>query len=321
MAIEILVVEDFERMSAVAAELAERRIAEFQRERSGVVLGLATGGSPTGLYQRLAAAANEGRVDSARWRTFNLDEYVGLPGENAAERTLHPESYAWFMIEHFFGLLSRKPASMSVPWGTLIDQGRLREELEGHPEDWEYRGAATGKAIVIRPEASSSHLAWVRGEVLEAYARRIESAGGVDLQILGVGGRGHVAFHESGIPFDLPGLLLVELDRVTREHAVADGHFPSLEDCPRYAVTMSLRLVFQARSALLLANGSRKTRAVARSLLDAPSEDVPLSYVQTYAEAGGQLTMVLDGEAAAELPARRSELESRGYVLQDLRTA
>jgi glucosamine-6-phosphate deaminase len=319
MSMEIVVTRDFEQMSAVAAGLAEKRIAELQRERSEVVLGLATGNSPTGLYRRLAVAANEGRVDSSRWRTFNLDEYVGLPGENAAERTLQPQSYAYFMVEHFFGLLERKPLSTTVPWGALIDYRRLAEELERHPEDWESRGTSSGKAIVVRPETTSSRLSWVRREVLEAYGRRIDRAGGVDLQILGVGGRGHVAFHEAGIPFDLPGLLLVELDRVTREHAVADGNFPSPEECPRYAVTMSLDLTFQARSVLLLANGARKTRAIGRSLLEAPSAEVPLSYIQTYLERGGRVTMVLDGEAAAELLEHRGRIENRGFGLRDVR--
>ena len=69
------------------------------------MLGLATGNSPTGLYKHLAEAFNEGRIDAGRVRSFNLDEYVGLPGENAQQRCLHRESYSYFMIQQLFGLL------------------------------------------------------------------------------------------------------------------------------------------------------------------------------------------------------------------------
>jgi len=65
------------------------------------ILGLATGSSPTGLYKHLAGEANAGEFDPSKIESFNLDEYVGLPGENAQQRALHPESYSYFMIQEF----------------------------------------------------------------------------------------------------------------------------------------------------------------------------------------------------------------------------
>ena len=67
---------------------------------------------------------------SRKIRTFNLDEYVGLPGENPQQRTMHCESYSYFMIAEFFGLLQEKFIETNVPWGTLIDQDQLVKSLE-----------------------------------------------------------------------------------------------------------------------------------------------------------------------------------------------
>lgn len=306
-------------MSEVATGLTEKSIRALQKTKDEVVLGLATGNSPTGLYKGLAAAANEGKLDSTRWRSFNLDEYVGLPGENAQQRALHPESYSYFMIENLFSLLDKKPIETNVPWGTLIEQTTLVKELKANPKDWSAEGTSKGKAIVINKNTSSEYLTWVRNAVLEAYPRKIRKIGGVDLQIVGVGGVGHVAFHESGIPFNLKGLLLVELDRVTREHAVADGHFESLKESPRYAISMSCDLVFQAKSVLLVANGPRKTEAVARAVLEKASPEVPLSYSQKYVQKGGELTWVIDEAASTDLLAERKAVKSMGIQLKDLR--
>ena len=164
--------------------------------------------SAIGLYGHLIEAANCGTIDSGRLRTFNLDEYIGLPGGNAQQRTLHPESYSYFMLQNFFGPLQRKPLQTELPWANIIDQAALVYELERHPRDWKSVGRGNGHAIVIRRDAKSRYLHWVRNRVLDGYGRMIRKAGGVDLQILGVGGRGHIAFHEAGIPFKLGGLLL-----------------------------------------------------------------------------------------------------------------
>jgi len=319
MSWKILITRDFDQMSDVAAELATKSIQTLQQEKDEVILGLATGNSPTGLYQRVAADANDGKLDSLSWRSFNLDEYVGLPGENAQQRAVHPESYSYFMIENFFSLLKKKPIETNVPWGTLIDQEKLVSELEANPNDWRSEGASKGKAIVISEDAKSEYLNWVRREILEAYPNKINKFDGVDLQIIGVGGVGHVAFHEAGIPFSCDGVLLVELDRITREHAVEDEHFSSLEESPRYAVSMSCDLVFKADSVILLANGPRKTEAVVRSVLEAASPEVPLSYCQKYVQDGGDLTYVIDEAAAKDLLDKKAALEGTGIQLLDLR--
>lgn len=318
MSFRIFITRDFDHMSRVASDVVEADIRHKQAVKREYVLGLATGNSPTGLYRNLAKAFNEGRIDASRVRSFNLDEYVGLPGENAQQRALHPESYSYFMIQQLFSLLDKKFAETNVPWGTLIDQDELIEALETHPDDYTMQGMGQGKAIAIR-DGANGVLGSIRDNVLGAYERKIKAYGGIDLHIVGVGGRGHVAFHESGIPFDGNRVLLVKLDDSTVGNAVADGHFPAIEDSPRYAISMGAELVYEASTIMLVANGGRKTGPVAESILGTVTCDVPISYGQQCVAGGGHVVYVLDEAAAEEILARRSEAEAKGYEIIDLR--
>ena len=318
MSFTIFITRDFDQMSHVAAGIVEADIKEKQAKKPEYVLGLATGNSPTGLYKHLAAAFNEGRIDAGRVRSFNLDEYVGLPGENPQQRSLHPESYSYFMIQQLFGLLEKKFVETNVPWGTLIDQSELVAALDRHRDQYELQGVDRGKAIVIK-DGADGVLGTIKKQVLDAYEKKLKSFGGIDLHIVGVGGRGHVAFHESGIPFEGNRMLLLKLDENTVENAVNDGHFPSMQESPWYAISMGTELVYEAPTIVLLANGSRKTGPVAESVLGEVTCDVPISYGQKYAAAGGNLCYVLDEAAAGELLARRAEVEAKGCEVIDLR--
>jgi glucosamine-6-phosphate deaminase len=321
MPFEILVTRDYAHMSAVGAEVIRARMRRVFAAKGGCVLGLATGKSPVVLYKRLAEWLNAGEFDARGIVSFNLDEYVGLPGENPQQRALHPESYQFFMVRELLGLLKTPLAEANLPWGTLIDQKVLARELRAHPGDWTTQGKSQGKAIVIARGARSAYLAEVRRRILDGYARKIAAAGGIDLQVIGVGSRGHVAFHEAGIPFRGNGMLLVKLDGSTIANAVKDGHFASAKASPHYAVSMGCELVFKAPGVVLLASGERKVGALARSVLEPMTEGLPLSYVQRYVARGGDLTYVIDRPAAAGLLARAAELPARGVVLRDLTTA
>lgn len=318
MPFTIHVTTDFDQMSAVAAAIVVADIREKQASKPEYVLGLATGNSPTGAYKHLAKALNTGDVDAGRIRTFNLDEYVGLPGENAQQRCLHRESYSYFMTTELFGLMRRKFAETNVPWGTLVDQDELVRALERQAGALELQGADKGKAIVIGAGATGV-LREIKDDVLDAYERKIAAAGGIDLHVVGVGGRGHVAFHESGIPFEGNRVLLVQLDDNTVENAVADGHFPTREDSPRYAISMGAELVYEARKVVLLANGARKTGPVAESILDDVTCEVPISYGQRCVAGGGDLEYVLDEAAATEVLARQGEVAAKGCRIVDHR--
>ncbi|HOX16608.1 MAG TPA: 6-phosphogluconolactonase [Smithellaceae bacterium] len=318
MGTTIFVTRDFASMSEVAAGLVIKKTIEILKGKNEAVLGLATGNSPTGLYKHFAKAANEGRFDSGRIRSFNLDEYVGLPGDNIQQRVLHKESYVYFMIQELFSHLNKKFLETRVPYGSLIEQKMLIKELKDNKNDWKFQGTDAGKSIVIKAKPVSGYLAWIRKEILDGYTRKIKAAGGIDLQIIGVGGRGHVAFHESGIPFKGSSVMLVKLDDNTIANAVNDGHFRSKADSPQYAISMGAELVYKAKTVVLLANGARKTESVTRSLLGDITSEIPISYGQQYAEQGGELIYVLDRVAAEGLLANPKELKNRGIVLKNM---
>ncbi len=319
MAFRIYITRDWDQMSQVAADLIEADIKQKQLSKKEYVLGLATGNSPTGIYKHLAKAFNAERLDPRRVRTFNLDEYVGLPGENPQQRTLHCESYSYFMISELFGLLQEKFIETNVPWGTLIDQNKLVKSLEENRDCYEFQGTDRGKAIVIKDQAQG-YLKFIKEEILDAYWKKIDACGGIDLHIVGVGGRGHVAFHESGIPFEGNKVLLVKLDENTVSNAVEDGHFASKEESPWYAISMGAEQVYKAGTVLLVANGGRKTGPVAEAILGNVTPDVPISYGQKYAAEGGNMIFVIDEVAAAEILKNAAEVKARGYEIIDVRT-
>jgi glucosamine-6-phosphate deaminase len=304
-------------MSEVAAGLVIEDIRRKLSSKTSYVLGLATGNSPTGLYKHLAKAANAGHIDSSKIISFNLDEYIGLPGENAQQRALHKESYSFFMIQEFFGLLQNKFREINVPWGTLVDQALFEAELKANPGDFEMQGSNQGKAVVIRQGAKSEYLQWIRRELLDGYADKIARCGGIDLHVIGVGGRGHVGFHEAGVPFDNNQVILIKLDDDTITNAVTDGHFSSKEECPLYAISMGAELVYKAKTVLLLANGKRKADAVVDALLMGPDCSVPISYGHVLSQKGGNMVFVIDRLAAAKVLEKADQVRKRGIELED----
>ncbi len=318
MTISVIITRDFDHMSKVVAEIVKETIIQTLEDKKEFIFGLATGNSPTGMYKHLARMANSGEFDSTRIRSFNLDEYVGLPGENPQQRMLHPESYCYFMIQEFFGLLDKKFIETSVPYGCLIDQKQLVNELDAHPEDWSELGTDAGKSISFKENLASEYLKWIQKTILEGYAQKISDAGGIDLHIIGVGGRGHVAFHESGIPFEGSNVLLVKLDDNTVNNAVKDGHFATKEESPRYAISMGAELVYKAKAVLLLANGERKVESVTKSLLNDPTPDIPISYGQIYSKNGGNLTYILDKIAGRDLLANKEVLNKKGIEIKEV---
>jgi glucosamine-6-phosphate deaminase len=317
MPFQVIITRDFDHMSEVAANLVIIDISRKLSSNSQYILGLATGNSPTGLYKHLARTANAGTYDSSKVVSFNLDEYIGLPGENAQQRALHKESYTFFMIQELFGLLHRKFHEVNVPGGTLIEQSILEAELNANPADWELKGSDKGKAVVIKRDAASKYLRWIQKDILDTYAEKIKRYGGIDLHIVSVGGRGHVGFHEAGIPFQGSEMLLIKLDENTIENAVIDGHFASKQESPQYAVSMGAELVYQARTVLLMASGKRKADAVADALLMEPDCSIPISYGHNLAKCGGQMIFVIDRLAASKVLHQADNLRRHGIELDN----
>lgn len=318
MPMKIIITKDFDEMSEVASKIVVDDIKQFQKtkqKKDSYVLGLATGNTPTGLYKHLAKAANSNEFNPETITSFNLDEYIGLPGDTPSERVLHPESYAFFMIQELFGLLNKKFRKTHVPAGTEIDLKKLLVELDkykNNPNVYEFLGNDAGKQIFIKPNSPSDYLNYIKKEILDAYIDKIKKFGGIDLHIVGVGGRGHLAFHERGIPLDQEALL-VKLDENTIGNAVIDGHFKEETFAPKYAISLGSKAVFRAKTVLLLANGKRKAESIAASLLGEVTDKVPISMAQEYAKNGGNMIYVLEKEAAAGLTGKFDELKSKGF--------
>ena len=115
-----------------------------------------------------------------------------------------------------------------------------------------------------------------------AYEQRIAEAGGVDLQILGIGRTGHIGFNEPGSSRDSL-TRLVPLDRVTRQDAAAD--FLGEENVPRFAITMGVGTILRARRLVLMAWGENKAEIVARAVEGPETEAVSASFLQGHGSA------------------------------------
>lgn len=126
-----------------------------------------------------------------------------------------------------------------------------------------------------------------------AYEQAIADAGGLDLQILGIGQNGHIGFNEPGSSI-LSKTRLVNLDNSTR---IANSYeFPSISKVPRLAVTMGISTILQSKKILLMAWGN-KAGIVAKSVEGNVTESIPASILQQH----GNCTFVIDEAASTEL--------------------
>ncbi len=126
------------------------------------------------------------------------------------------------------------------------------------------------------------------------YEAAIHAAGGIDLQILGIGKTGHIGFNEPGSARKSR-TRLVTLDTVTRRDAAAD--FFGEDNVPREAITMGVGTILEAREIALIATGEHKAAIVRRAVEGDVSPDVAATFLQDHPSA----TVYLDGAAAADL--------------------
>lgn len=239
--------------SRVVARAVASEIASLIREKTSqgkhAVLGLATGATPTALYDELVRLHREEGLSFRSVVTFNLDEYWPMPPDSV-------QSYRRFMHEHLFDLIDIKPDNIHMPDGTVARDGVSRFAAE--------------------------------------YERSIAQAGGIDLQILGIGRTGHIGFNEPGSPRDSR-TRLITLDKVTRKDAASD--FFGEWNVPRTAITMGVGTILEARRIILLAFGEHKANIIRRTVEGDVSQSVTASYLQHHPG----VTIMLDPAAAAEL--------------------
>lgn len=242
-----------EASKAVAAEIADL-VRERQNQGKNVVLGLATGSTPTRVYDELIRLHREEGLSFKNVITFNLDEYFPMQPD-------HLQSYVRFMGEQLFDHIDIKPANVNIPDGTLS-----REKVFKYCEE---------------------------------YERKIEEAGGLDIQILGIGRTGHIGFNEPGSTKDSR-TRMVTLDIVTRRDA--SGDFFGLENVPRRAITMGVGTIMKAKKIILMAWGDGKADIIRKTVEGPVVEQVPATFLQEHQNT----LFVLDAAASSQLTKNRT---------------
>lgn len=161
------------------------------------------------------------------------------------------QSYSRYMRENLFDHVNLKPGNTHIPDGTAADIGQECRD----------------------------------------YETRIKRAGGLDLQLLGIGANGHIGFNEPGPAFE-PFTHMVDLDAKT----ISDNarFFPSIEAVPRQAISMGVRTIMQAKRVVLLANGEGKQQAVRGMVSGKITPELPASILQLHSDA----IVIVDEEAA-----------------------
>ena len=126
---------------------------------------------------------------------------------------------------------------------------------------------------------------------MKEYDKKIEEAGGIDIQILGIGSDGHIAFNEPGTPFDS----LTHETELT-EQTIKDNSrlFNDISEVPTRAVTMGLKSIMNARKIVLIATGKNKAKAVYGLLKGPITEDMPCSILQKHPD----VTVYADEDAS-----------------------
>lgn len=234
--------------AAVAGE-----VLELVAARPTTALGLATGSTMVGVYRALVGALEERGLRMDEARTFNLDEYLGLPPGSE-------ESFRAFMDRHLFTPARVSSAQVSFP---------------ASPD--------------AQPGVESVRSA-------RAFEAAIEAAGGLDLQLLGLGGNGHIAFNEPGSRADSR-TREVELAPRTREDAA--GTFGGLDEVPRRAVTMGVGTILEARRIRIVALGEHKAEIVARLVRGEDGARLPACHLVGHPD----VQLHVDAAAASRLAA------------------
>lgn len=136
-------------------------------------------------------------------------------------------------------------------------------------------------------------------EYCREYEKMIDDAGGIDLQILGIGNNGHIGFNEPGSGI-YSKTRLITLDNSTR---IANAYeFANISQVPRLAITMGISTILRAKKIVLMAWGSAKAPVIKKAVEDEDSEQVPASLLQNHDD----VTFVVDESAASELTRNKS---------------
>ncbi len=241
-----------------AARHAAEMLADFVAGRPRAVLGLATGGTMPPVYENFLSISAQQKIALSGIRSFNLDEYVGLPSG-------HSQSYCHFMRQHLFDHIDADKSRLALPHGDAVDA------------------------------ASEAH----------QYDEAIRQAGGIDLQLLGLGANGHIGFNEPGSSFSSR----TRVESLSDETRFANARFfANGEDVPSHAITMGIGTILEAKRILLLATGIEKASASRAMIEGTIDEQLPASALRRHAD----VTILLDEAAASQLSPDTQVIRYRG---------
>ncbi len=232
--------------AASAVELAARIMIDQVKSNPESVLGLATGRTMEALYAKMIETAQAEDVSFAKCKSFNLDEYAGLAGDDE-------NSYRFYMNHHLLTKIDIDLANTEVPPGL----GDIPAECA-------------------------------------KYEEKIVAAGGIDIQLLGIGRTGHIAFND---PFS-------SFASRTREVVLAEGTieqnrplFSNPDDMPYTAVTMGVGTIMDAKKNLMLITGAEKAEIAAKFIEGPQTHMISATALQNHEDC----VVILDEEAAAKL--------------------
>lgn len=218
---------------AIEEEISNIIINEI-KSNPKCVLGLATGSSPLGIYNRLIKAYKQNEISFKKVTSFNLDEYLGI------EET-HEKSYRYFMNENLFNKIDIDKSNTFVP------NGFIKSDKEASQYDY-----------------------------------LIESKGGIDIQLLGLGSDGHIAFNEPGTSFDSLTHIAKLTDQTIKDNA---RFFNNVNEVPTKAITMGLKSIMNAKKILLIATGISKAKAIKSLISDDVNINLPVSILKEHKNA------------------------------------
>lgn len=241
---KIIIADNYEEMSIKAANI----VAEQIKLKPSSSLGLATGGTPVGMYQSLIKMYENGEISFKDITTYNLDEYIGLP-EN------HEQSYRYFMDNNLFNHIDIDKSKTNVPNGN-INEGQADAEAK-------------------------------------RYDKLISNAE-IDLQVLGIGGNGHIGFNE---PCDIFNKNVFAVKLTENTIKANSRFFNDISEVPKMAITMGIKSIMMAKKIILLASGKEKSEIIKATIQGNITPKVPASVLQLHRN----VTFVLDKEAAALL--------------------
>lgn len=180
---KIIVAENYEQASAIAADLVEALYAEKPDAR----LGLATGSTPLGLYREMARREKEGRIDFSKACSVNLDEYVGLEPD-------HPQSYRRFMNENLFDHIRIDPKNTYVALGTGDVEKNIQEfqaVLDSRQTDLQVLGSGVDGHIGFNEPGEAlfgqAHMETLDESTIDANQRFFENREDVPRQAITMG--------------------------------------------------------------------------------------------------------------------------------------